>query len=199
MINKEYWDKFYQKNIAPLEESDFANFVLNYIKENNLESKNLIDVACGNGRDTYFFNSNKIPSIGIDLSINPDSDDSILFKRDILDFDYSTYELIYLRFVVHALKEIELEKLIECFLKDDNQKYIFIETRSTKGITDEDASETYFKSSIGEEHFRMLYSTSYLSKKFEKHFDISFIEENRGFSIYKGEDPVCIRFILRKK
>ena len=77
--------------------------------------------------------------------------------------------------------------------------YVFIETRSSKGVTDEIKSETYFKSAVGKEHFRMLYSKDYLSKKLEKSFEIIYVEENTGFSALNGLDPVCIRYILKKK
>ena len=89
--------------------------------------------------------------------------------------------------------------MIEAFSKLDKKVVIFIETRSSKGITDEAKSETFFKSSIGEEHFRLLYSQDYLSKKLEENFKIISVFEGEGCSIYKGEDPVCLRYILSNK
>jgi hypothetical protein len=114
-----------------------------------------------------------------------------------LEFDYSDYQLIYLRFIVHALKEEDLDSLLNRIQQSNKTQYIFIETRSAKGISDKDKIETFFKSSIGEEHFRMLYSEAYLTKKLNSCFQIESVEEKNGFSIYKGEDPVCIRYVLR--
>lgn len=199
MINKDYWDNFYKLNIAPKEESNFARFVLDYIVQNNQQDKKLIDIACGNGRDTFFFLKNKVESAGIDISVKPDEDEQIFIKNDITTFDYEGYELMYLRFIVHALREEELDALIKRLLKNSRLSTLFIETRSSKGITDEEKSETFFKSSIGEEHFRMLYSKEYLVNKLSNYFDIIFVEENTGFSVYKGDDPVCIRFILKSR
>ena len=52
---KDYWDHFYKQEQAPSNESDFARFTLNYINQHQLSNIELIDVACGNGRDTFFF------------------------------------------------------------------------------------------------------------------------------------------------
>lgn len=197
METKEYWDEFYRKNLAPQNESNFAKEIIKYIKKNKLSDLKLIDIACGNGRDTFFFAQNGIDSTGIDFSIKPQSESPIFIKENILTFDYSNYELIYLRFIIHALKEDELNVLLTKLKQSKTDQYIFVETRSSKGISNESKTETFFKSSIGEEHFRMLYSESYLTKKLKNYFDILRVEEARGFSVYKNEDPYCIRYIMR--
>lgn len=197
METKEYWDGFYKKNLAPQNESNFAKKTLAYIQENQLSHFKLIDLACGNGRDTFFFSRNGIDSTGIDISVQPNAETPVFLKENILDFDYSDFQLVYLRFIVHALKEKDLDILLNRIKQSCKTQYIFIETRSAKGISDEVKIETFFKSSIGEEHFRMLYSEAYLSEKLTRHFHIEHVVENLGFSIYKNEDPVCIRYILR--
>jgi tellurite methyltransferase len=194
---KEYWDEFYKKNLAPKNESNFAQEVFKYIKNNNLQNLKLIDLACGNGRDTFYFSKNGINSTGIDISVKPTAEEPIFLKENILNFDYSNYQLIYLRFIVHALKEDDFEILLNRIKTSKSHQYIFIETRSSKGISNENKTETFFKSSIGEEHFRMLYSENYLTEKLQKFFQIEKIEENSGFSVHKNDDPICIRYILR--
>ena len=44
-----YWDNYYS-NIANIKESSFARFVKKRIKKNS----ELIDIGCGNGRDSFF-------------------------------------------------------------------------------------------------------------------------------------------------
>jgi hypothetical protein len=96
----------------------------------------------------------------------------------LLDFDYSDYDLFYLRFVVHALKEEEFDSLINNILKLKKKVLIFIETRSSRDITNEEKSETFFKSSIGDKHFRLLYSKKYLDDKLSKYFnDFKFLQQ----------------------
>ena len=50
--NEKYWDDFY-KNFLVKKESSFARFV--YKKIQTKKRNKLLDVGCGNGRDTFFF------------------------------------------------------------------------------------------------------------------------------------------------
>lgn len=193
MINKEYWDNFYNNNKVTNEETSFARYTLDYINNNNIKG-DMIDIACGNGRDSSFFKNNDINTTGLDLSINIEDSNFKFIKGDLLDFDYYNYNIAYLRFVVHALKEEEFDLLINNLSKNKNI-YIFIETRSSRDITNEDISETFFKSSIGEKHFRLLYSKKYLDDKLSKEFNI--LESSEGkYSKFGSDDPYCIRYIL---
>ncbi len=200
MINKSYWDEFYKLNLAPKKESKFAEFVLNFIQEHYLNKERFIDIGCGNGRDTFYFDKNGIDATGIDISVKPKAQNPKFIQDDIRLHDYSAYNLIYARFIFHALREENLDILLNSLhLSMKDSAYVFVETRSSKGVTDEIKSETYFKSAVGKEHFRMLYSKDYLSKKLEKSFEIIYVEENTGFSAINGLDPVCTRYILKKK
>ena len=48
-----YWDNFYIKK-NKIKESSFARFVLNKVRKGRMK-KSLIDIGCGNGRDSIFF------------------------------------------------------------------------------------------------------------------------------------------------
>ena len=50
MDDTNYWQSFYSTN-QNIECSDFCNFVMNYVKNNNV--LNVLDCGCGNGRDSY--------------------------------------------------------------------------------------------------------------------------------------------------
>ena len=78
------------------------------------------------------------------------------------------------------------------------ESYIFLETRSSKDITDNERSETNFQSTIGSAHYRMLYSYNYLSIKFKKYFSVFFSIEDKGLATFRGEDPYIIRMVLTK-
>jgi hypothetical protein len=197
MINKEYWDEFYSKNELNFSESDFARYTLGNIK--NKEDVKLIDVACGDGRDTKFFSANGIDAKGIDLSADLVPENFKYEKSDLLTYDYNGYNIIYLRFVVHSLTETEFEQFINKLKEINNDYTLFIETRSSKGITDEPKSDTFFKSSIGKEHFRLLYSKEYLDNKLNQDFEIIESIEDIGFSSFNGDNPYCIRYIVKNK
>ena len=63
-MDLEYWEKYYQDNKLPFEPSDFSKYVVSKINKNS----RLIDLGCGNGRDSLFFADNKILTFGIDQS-----------------------------------------------------------------------------------------------------------------------------------
>ena len=54
MKNKLFWDIFYKKNKSVTKPSPFAKFFYKDVKKIN---KNIciLDVGCGNGRDSLFF------------------------------------------------------------------------------------------------------------------------------------------------
>ena len=62
--NSEYWDKYYNNKKIALPNSDFSKFALKYIKTNS----SMIDIGCGDGRDSLFFAKNNIKTLGIDFS-----------------------------------------------------------------------------------------------------------------------------------
>ena len=60
-----YWNRFYEKVIKEIQEpSDFARFVLHYLQS----GKRLMDIGCGNGRDSLYFARNQILVTGVDAS-----------------------------------------------------------------------------------------------------------------------------------
>jgi hypothetical protein len=194
MVNKKYWDSFYINNKPPMEESSFAKFTLEYILNNRIDA-NLIDVGCGNGRDLFYFLNNQIKATGLETT-NTIKNENVIIEN-MTKFDYSNHNIIYLRFLVHTVREEELELLIERIKLTAKECLIFIETRSVKGIKKIPKLGTFFQSPIGDKHFRMLYSESYLTEKLKQHFEILYKNESNGLAIYKEEDPVCIRYVLK--
>ena len=63
--NKDYWDKFYL-DFQETQESDFARFCAEKISD--LGDSIIIELGCGNGRDSLYFNSLNIPLFSFDLS-----------------------------------------------------------------------------------------------------------------------------------
>ncbi len=58
--NAAYWSNFYSDlHELPLEPSDFAFYTVRFLQglpEKN-SYKNILDIGCGNGRDSYFLSS----------------------------------------------------------------------------------------------------------------------------------------------
>tara|TARA_B110001452_G_scaffold117275_1_gene97317 strand:+ start:2128 stop:2298 length:171 start_codon:yes stop_codon:yes gene_type:complete len=50
--NENFWNKFYKKKLILDKPSNFALFILKFIKKKYTK---IVDVGCGNGRDIFFF------------------------------------------------------------------------------------------------------------------------------------------------
>ncbi|MDA8873325.1 methyltransferase domain-containing protein [Alphaproteobacteria bacterium] len=196
-----YWENFYKKNHdVPQTPSDFAVFTHRKIHDltRGANTNKLLDLGCGNGRDSFYFARNGFEVTAIDQNIDISSHGVVFIKGDLTNILFPTADFIYCRFVVHALAEEGLDKVLSSLSDSMSNQLLFIETRGCEGITDKPKLETFFESGIGAAHFRMLYSFEYLSKKLSKYFDIVESFSDRGFAIFDGEDPVCHRYILKR-
>ena len=67
--NAAYWNNFYSNvHELPLEPSDFAFYTVKFLQglaEKN-SYKNILDIGCGNGRDSYFLSSQGYTVTAID-------------------------------------------------------------------------------------------------------------------------------------
>lgn len=193
-MNKEYWSNFYANVTPPINPSPFTEFVSLYVDK----SSSILDIGCGNGRDTRYFENLGYKIKGFDLIPVKNFLGSSFIQGDVTQ-SIPKKDVYYCRFFLHTLTEDSLDKFLDNICKISPYSTIFIETRSTRGVTDEDKSETNFKSSIGDEHFRMLYSMKYLYDKLEEKFDVSYICESNTFSVYGSDSPYLIRVIASPK
>ena len=192
-----YWDNFYEKrNLEIQHPSDFAKYVFNDLSDNQ---KKIIDIGCGNGRDSLYFEENGHKVIGLDKSNVKNYLGSNFRCVDVTKENISG-DVYYARFFIHTLTEKQLDSFLSVLNEKMTEKDIFfIETRSTKNISNEDKTETNLKLTEGEAHFRMLYSLNYLINKLSKYFTILFSEESDSFAIHKSEKPFVIRIKATKK
>jgi tellurite methyltransferase len=192
-----YWEKYYSQNSKPFNPSSFAK---NIVKNINKKSE-LIDIGCGNGRDSLFFSSQKIYTVGVDQSVNivnilkQYENKYLKFQNeDIENLHQKRYDYAYCRFLFHSLNENEESSLLQ-WLKDNITKNIFIESR-----IDED-KEKYSKT----DHYRRLMNIEDFKSKLTK-FDLKIQSEEKSnkFSIYKENynvsdisfNPMLVRFTL---
>lgn len=194
--SKDFWkDTFYPNHNRIAKESSFANFCLERTK--NRES--ILDISCGDGRDSHFFGNNGRIVYAFDLGefISKESSNFINFKKYNLEskkqgFGYpkNFFRNVYCRFVLHAVPEhIEDNLLFNanfCLIEGGK---IFIEARSDKG----EISENIHK------HYRRLINMRSVIRKLRNlNFRILYTDENRGISVFNNEDPVLIRIVAEK-
>lgn len=211
-LSSKYWNIYYKKKIFKTKSSNFANFVFkNFI---NIKNKNIIDVGCGNGRDSFFFAKKNMSVSAIDSSIeaikkntlyNNISKNKINFYCLTLEesFKYkfkNKFDYIYLRFFLHAIDK-KNEKILFSFLKKNLKKngLVFLEFRT---INDDLFSKGKEMSKYERytDHYRRFIDINILQQEIIKNniFKIKYIQEKYGLSRTKTENPKLCRLILKK-
>jgi len=175
--NIDFW-KTFDKTKVTSKHSMFAEFCLPYMKK----GEKVLDICCGNFRDTHFF---------ADKGLIMDSFDHEDFNLEdkILNFDLiEKFDHAYCRFVLHAIPEhLEDYVLINAHNVLKEGGLLYIEARSNKG-------EVPINN-----HYRRLIDIGELRNKLLRlNFKIVFEDETNGLSVYNNEDPILIRFVVRK-
>tara|TARA_B110000444_G_C18567712_1_gene467864 strand:+ start:52 stop:684 length:633 start_codon:yes stop_codon:yes gene_type:complete len=202
----DYWNKFYKtKSITA--ESTFAKFTFKKII--NKKSK-LLDIGCGNGRDSYYFNRKGLTVIGIDISqkaIQKNSKNKIKnlsFKK----FDIGKnkikgkFDVIYCRFFVHTVDELLEDKLINLIKGSKNKgTKVFFEFRNYKDkIFGNFKAKDHNKVIEFEKgHFRRIIDPKIFKKKFISKTKSRIIYQKSGInlSIVKKDNPNLSRMIFK--
>ena len=204
--DRNYWNQFYTDIKEGLTEpSQFAKDIVGQL----IPGKHLLELGCGNGRDSLFFLKNGLRVTAVDASdiavenlnnIVVNNDDA-LFVCDNFVKCQSLYQLkydyIYSRFTLHAINEEQENELlanIKGALTDDG--LLFIEARTIH-------DEIYGKGKciernayIYNDHYRRFIDVEEFTQKLERiGFKVISIEERNGFSKTADSDPVLMRCI----
>ncbi len=110
-MNKQVWSEYYQTERDQYPTS-FAKFAIDFIPANS----NVIDFGCGNGRDSYFLAEKGHKVQGIDYSVSPkDYNGATFLKIDMKSLfeNKCDVDVIYSRFLLHAIMASELNELLE--------------------------------------------------------------------------------------
>lgn len=204
---KAYWDNYYgnqhrERRPTP---SQFATFVQGELMSPHV----IVDVGCGNGRDTVFFSSYDNAALGIDgsvaavsygqaianklgvpakfVAINVNDKDAFLAAIESVR-SVGLPLLIYARFFIHAI--------------DDEAQAAFLDT-CQKVCAPSDKLAFEFRTvrdksleKVTESHYRRFVEPSAFLAELEKHgFTTEYFVEGFGFAKYKHDDAYVARFI----
>ena len=195
----EYWNNYYSKKVAPTGPSSFAV----YVAEKLGTPKILLDLGCGNGRDSAYFCDNGHTVFCLDSSIEAiNKDREITGNRAIpinadgskLNTTTPWLDVVYSRFSLHSMDEDSYKKtlvFIENSLKKEGS--LWIEVRSTKDELYEEGEQVDNRT-YKTDHGRRFFTLDSLVDDLEKlNFKIQMAKEDRGWAVFKGQDPVVIR------
>ena len=208
-MDKKYWKNYYKIKNAPLQASLFAQFVLeNYIKEKN----SLLELGCGNVRDSFLFIYHVVDVLAVDqceneISVLAEKNNIPNLKFMCADFtklgEIGFFDNVYSRFTLHSITEKEEDDVIKWTYEHiENNGKLLIETRGKKneiyklGDPVHGEPDAY----IYEGHFRRFIDIDRLHKKLIKAgFEVVFKEEKSGFAPFGDTDYTFIRVIAVKK
>lgn len=203
-----YWNNYYKTELKELKEpSDFAKEVSCYLKK----GKSLIDLGCGNGRDSLFFAKQGIKVTGIDASEVAISNLNKLniSEADFVCDDFVTsrtlyqiqWDYFYSRWTMHAISEQQEDVLLKNISEGLREKgLLFIEARSINDGLYGKGKKVSENAFIYNGHYRrFMDKTKFLNKLSKNGFDIVEVAEGNDFSKTETSNPVLVRVIARKR
>lgn len=209
LVNEQvsYWNKFYASNPELKEPSPFAKSIVCHLNEN----AKIIDLGCGNGRDSLFFKRNGLDVTAVDKAevaintLHEQHGHHIRFKCDdfILTDELKPehFDYCYSRFTMHSIDQNQQDMMIENVYKSlKNDGLFFIEVRSIKDDIYGLGEEVERNAFIYNDHYRRFVVKEELEQELEKTgFEIVYAEEARGFAPFNEMDPTILRVIAKKK
>jgi len=108
-MNDAYWKEFYKtKHI--LTPSPFAKFVQELYADKTF---NILDMGCGNGRDSYYFAKHKHKVTGVDkFNLPKSSKKNLTFIEGGIPKKI-TADMVYSRFFLHAVTDAKIYELMD--------------------------------------------------------------------------------------
>lgn len=184
-----YWDKFYKKNHT-LKPSNFARLFSGFLRKDDL----VIELGCGNGRDTKFLHNRVKKYTSLDFSkeaVNLIESYNIEnvepLNGDMSKINLKPYTAIYSRFSIHSISEDKQTDLFNNLSKCEKDTLLAIEVRSDKGAF------------VGDHYRRFINNEEFAESLSAMGYETLLHAESTGLSKYKDEDPVVIWYIGIKK
>lgn len=210
---RKYWNDFYKKYKAPILPSSFAKFIL---RKKSKEDKSLLELGCGNGRDSLFFMNNNIRVTACDSStkaineiknqlshINIKNFHCIDFTKLKENHFKKKFDLVYSRFTLHSISYYQEKNTINWIRKNlkKNGKFCF-EARSTrdplmKSKKAKNISKNTYEFEKG--HIRRFIDIQEIKiSLLNIGFKIDYLIEKNNVAKYKNDNPFVIRCVARK-
>jgi len=205
-LDKKYWDGYYTDHHAKSKPTSFAKSIINTLPKKTCK---LLEIGCGNGRDSFYFSGKGHDVSAFDQSEviintlkNTGKNSPNFFIDDIRNMSIhpkEPFDIVYARFVLHALNENEAQQAFKWIFEHlSNGGLFYSESRS---INDKifGKGKKIEKNIYKTDHRRRFLVKNDLLKELESFgFTINYVLEKQGLAVYKDSDPVVIRVIAQK-
>lgn len=218
-MDKQYWDNFYKDHSYRGDISECSTFA-SFCEENFFKQQSIVDLGCGNARDSLYFAKLGHHVLAVDQSIDASikevkahhklqflEDDFIKPSHHSDDKHTNEYhpdllpvDVFYSRFTIHSITSEEQDKLLRKVSQCLRSGGLFcIEVRTTKdpkfGIGKHISDTTYFNDGHTR---RFIDSQEFLNEVLSLDFKLKYFNEQDNLSVYKDDNPVLLRIILEK-
>jgi len=206
--DRNYWNEYYNGLNGKLIEP--SSFAVEINKKLHNKSR-ILELGCGNGRDSLYFLSQGHVITAVDgsdtaidmLNSETKDDPNALFIRD--DFVkckalyQMQYDCVYSRFTLHAIN-VKQETEMLCNAKEAlaSGGILCIEARTIHDDIFGKGIEVEHNAFIYNDHFRRFIDINEFKNKLQKiGFIVDECVESRGFSKTDNSDPMLMRIIAR--
>ena len=210
-MDREYWESFYKHRLAVNFPSSFAEFCLeNYIPRESC----ILELGSGNGRDAFYFSEQQNDVIAVDqsaevyhleeekLDASPTKSRLKIVRDDFVQMDYSKHEgvdVIYSRFTLHAISQEEENAVIDKAYRLLPAGGLFlIEARTVKDPLCGEGEPQGNNAFVTDHYRRFIDSQTVIRNVMNLGYEVLFFVEKNGLSVYKEDDPVLMRIVLKK-
>ena len=206
-MDKQYWNRFYNKESLSKDLSKCSSFALFCQKKIFKEPRTIAELGCGNGRDALYFAKRGHSVLALDQCVDKKVIDKKKHKNlEYLEEDFVAYkfnqdiDVFYSRFTIHSITKEDQDKLLPNIYKSLSPKGLLcIEVRTTKdtkfGVGERIAENTY----ASDEHKRRFVDSNvFVHEVLAIGFKVCYFIEQNNLSIHKDDNPVLMRIILEK-
>ena len=209
MNDKNYWTQYYSTHYNPTMQSSFAEFIVSKLDKD----KTLVELGCGNGRDSIYFSKHSINVIGVDqvksevdfLNENFSNEKLTFVADDFTDLKNSDNEIIknaqidyvYSRFTFHSINEKKEDGALE-WISDNLHGLFFLEARSINDPMFKKGKNLSENENFTNHYRRYMDLNKFIHKLESLGFEILYKIEDKNLAVYKDDNPYVIRIIAKK-
>jgi len=209
-MDKNYWNNYYKTHNTPSTPSPFAKYIGENFFNGNSDKKKIIELGCGDGRDSVYFEKMNLKVIGVEqcesavknLNNNFSSKNMSFLEDDFTNFKTifdNKFDYVYSRFTLHAINEEEEDKVLNWVFENLKEGGIFfLEVRSTKDDLFGKGVKVGENTFMYDNHNRRFVDFNTLKDKTKNYSKVIESKLESGLAVHGNENPIVIRLILQK-